>query len=351
MTQSFDTKVNVGRRAVIALAAGGIALATSAYLLIVAVSIPRTPEQKFEPGLNAWFMAQITLSLFGILAIATGIACFRMTRRVVLDQAGLTIHTFFSRRTVSWTDITQVARERRSMTFTSRPFEVLELLDRHGQRRAVIADTLADFETLAEAVVNKSSVTAGQPTYDSDRNESRTIEKSRRQIRWAAWGFACFAIAMAGGLVAGINEEMHVRRFPTEGVTVDATVVRTWMVRQIPHVEFSFTDAAGRTFTRDAMMYSGPDWEKARSSKTVPVMYLPSSPNWNRMERGEDIGPQFGGEFLFLTAGGVLMFGLLALVSFRGYDLKLEDGVMTLMRHGRVLRQWGSAGEQFIKRE
>jgi hypothetical protein len=44
-----------------------------------------------------------------------------------------------------------------------------------------------------------------------------------------------------------------------------------------------------------------------------------------------------------VTIGGVLMFGALFVFTLLGYDLKRENGVNTLKRHGRVIRTWGVA--------
>lgn len=87
-------------------------------------------------------------------------------------------------------------------------------------------------------------------------------------------------------------------------------------------------------------MYPGPAWQMLREGNTVPVVYLPSAPDWNRLVSGEDVGAEFGGKSLFLFSGGFLMFSFMAVVCLLGYDLKTENGVTRLTRHGRVIKEW-----------
>src|SRR4030095_11636523 len=104
---------------------------------------------------------------------------------------------------------------------------------------------------------------------------------------------------MGAGLIAGINEERHKRLFATEAVIVDAKIVRARMYNVTPRVESSFENDQGRTFTREAMMHQGPEWDGLQNRQTVPVKYLRSDPSWNYLVTGEQSVAEFGGKFLF----------------------------------------------------
>lgn len=147
---------------------------------------------------------------------------------------------------------------------------------------------------------------------------------------------------MVGGFIAGIYEEIHTKRYPTEGVTVEARVLRAWVTGVTPHIEYEFRDANGNRVSRETTLYPGREWDTAQTDRTIMVEYLQSAPDWNRPISGEDSGPQFGGNFLYLTGLGIMMFGSLAVFALLGYDFRSKDGVNTLMRHGRVIRTWGT---------
>jgi hypothetical protein len=195
---------------------------------------------------------------------------------------------------------------------------------------------------LANEIVIRSTAASGRATYDLARDEQRRTEKSAKSTRRAAWGMLVFAIAFAAAFAAGINEEMHLPRFASEGRRVEAKVVRRYMRKITPYLEYSFTDDGGRTHSREVMMYQEA-WDALDGRPTVAVEYLPSDPEgWNRLVAGEQSGASFGGNFLFLSGGAFLALGGLAVVALLGYDLKSENGVTTITRYGRVLKSWGT---------
>ncbi len=214
---------------------------------------------------------------------------------------------------------------------------MIELLATNHQRLAVISDTLQGFETLANELATLPAALESTEAKEDDR--ARLLSKERRRLRAIAFVFLFFALGMAGALVAGINEEWHTRQLDRNGINAEGTLVRTWMVRMTPWVRFSFQDATGHSFSREVIMYQGPEWERLRTAKTVTVVYLPSAPDWNRID-GEDPGAQFGGSSVFLFSGGLLMFGTLFVTTLLGYNLKTENGISYLTKNGEVIKQW-----------
>jgi hypothetical protein len=339
----FVSKSSITVQIVLCIIGGVLCLGIVAVLMLLAIMIPATREHKIEPGFNTWFISQIWLSMMGIFAIWRAIFLLRMPRWVMVHGGGLEIHNVLSQQSLTWSEIGSITRGKRTSPY-SKGFQTLEINNVAGRRRAVIADTIEGFEYLANELVNRSSAVSGHPTFDAQRNEEQTVAKKTRRLRKAAWIFLVMALGMAAAMIAGINEAWHTHRFATEGVVVDAKINNAWMYRVTPYVKYSFQDSAGHTFTRDAMMYQ-PDWELAHGNATIPVIYLRSAPDWNHLVRGEDTGPQFGGWPALIFAGGFVMCGLLSVFTFLGYDLEIEDGKNVLLRHGRVIKQWGTGSK------
>jgi hypothetical protein len=45
---------------------------------------------------------------------------------------------------------------------------------------------------------------------------------------------------------------------------------------------------------------------------------------------------------VWITIGGMMLFGGMLLFALSGYDLVTEGGQTTLKRHGMVVKTWGS---------
>jgi hypothetical protein len=326
----------VGWQALTFIAAGLAFLVSLMLWFVRLLNRPARPGDEVMPGIIGG------ISVVGIGLIMRGVFLLRATARVVVDEIGVHLQTLLSRRAVRWSDIDRVERDKRSAFMSDQTHQTLRLVGKNGKPLALIDDSIEQFESLAAEVIRRSSQTAGTVTHDPAADQRRMLARERKNIRWAMWAFAVFTLLMGIALAAGINEELHVRRYATEGVRTDAKIVRRWMVKVTPRLEYSFQDQQGRTFNKQTMMYQGPEWERLEGRTTVPIEYLPSHPSWNRLVSGEDAGPSFGGKFLLLTGGGVLVFGTLFVVTMLGYDLKSENGVTSLTRHGHVIRTWGA---------
>lgn len=282
------------------------------------------------------------VSVIGIGLIARGLFLLRATVRVVLDPAGIQLETLTSRRSIAWAEVERIEFDKRSPLLGGETLRVARIIGINGKSLAEISETVVDFDALSAELTARSSAMAGRETYDAGADERRRIERDTRKIKRVAWIFALFTLGMAAALCAGINEEWHVRRYATEGVRVDAKIVRRWMYRVTPHLEYAFQDSNGRSYGREAMMYPGPEWDALEGVRTVPVEFLRSDPSWNRLTAGEEPGAQFGGKFLIVSTGGMVMFGVLSVFAFLGFDLKIENGVTTLVRFGQPIRTWGT---------
>ncbi|HNO79554.1 MAG TPA: DUF3592 domain-containing protein [Phycisphaerae bacterium] len=340
--QVFPGKPGLVRKGVLILVPGLILVVGSfAMAIIVALRVPSTPDRTIEPGLNSGFYALIGPPIFGLFIVFYGLFLLRQTRRVVLNRDGVHVHGLCSCTLVPWCDIDAVDRSKLNAIAVPASVPSIELLNAAGKRLEVVTDSVFGFEALADALIAGSSATTGRATFVPEAAEERRVEKGAKAIRLAAWAFVVFFLLTATIFALGVNEELHTRRYATEGVKVEADILRTWMVRVTPYVEYEFKDAEGNTISREAMMFQGKDWDRAQESKTITVEYLPSSPQWNRIVHGENSGALFGGKFLFLSGFGILLFGFLGGLAIMGYDLDAEPGKVKVLRHGRVIKEWG----------
>jgi hypothetical protein len=309
--------------------------------VMIAGRVPSSPDRDISPGLSLFFFAIIIPSILGSFLVLRGLFLLRMTRRAVLDSEGVHVYGIWSQKSVAWCDIDAIDRGKGEGLGFGPSTRTIEILDVANRRRALVTDSVERFEELAQALIAGSSAATGRTTFVPEQTEERRIDKETRKIRWTAWVFVFFTLAMAAGFVGGLYEDSHLHRFATEGAKVEAKVLRTWMINVTPHIEYEFQDANGNTVSREAMLFPGEQWDRAQANPTITIEYLPTEPQWNRIVNGEDSGPQFGGKFLYVTGFGILMFGTLAVVTLLGYDLKAEQGVNQLVRHGRVIKEWG----------
>ncbi|HEY7088976.1 MAG TPA: DUF3592 domain-containing protein [Tepidisphaeraceae bacterium] len=333
----FTARGAAGLKALAFLAGGVLFFAALGWQFLHLIQTPARPggNDNMMPGLIGG------LSVIGVGLIARGLFLLRSTRRVVLDSEGVHLETYLSRQSVPWGEIDHLERDKKSSMLGTETHKVIRLVGKNGKPLASIDESIDNFEALASEVTVRSTAATGRVTFDVAEDEQQNLTREKKKLKFVTWVFGLFTIGMVAALIAGINEAMHVRRFATEAVTVDARITNRRMYNVTPHVEYSFTDAQGRTFTKDAMMFQGPAWDAIQDAQTVPVEYLRSDPSWNRLVRGEDPGPQFGGNFLWLLAAGLVMFGSLFIFTLLGFDLKMENGVNTLTRNGRVVKAWG----------
>jgi hypothetical protein len=258
----------------------------------------------------------------------------------VVGRDGVLLEGFASRRTVGWSEIERMEREKKSVMLGD-SIEILVLVGAKGRRLAMLPASIEGFEGMCDVIAARSAAARGQETYRPQEDQGRQQAKAARRMRWVAILFGLFTVGMAAGLVAGIWDELHTRRYDTQGIKTPARITRRYKVSVTPRVEYVFTDAAGKEH-KNEMMMADDAWDALEGQKTVEVEYLPSDPDWNRLVSGRsEDEPNFGGKFLLVTSGGLLMFGTCFVLTAMGWDLKTESGKTLLVRRGRVIRQWG----------
>ncbi len=335
----FATRNRNGLQATAFIAGGTIYLFVIIFFnVIAATAAPARANDQFAPGVAGG------LSVVGIALIARGVFLLRKLVRVTVDDAGLVLEGLMSRSRVAWPEIQRLERNKRSPMMGGKSLQVLTLIGANGKKLGEIPESIEGFDELAVMIIGQSSATQARTTYDPATDENRKITQQNKKLRWVAILFGLFTFAMGAAFVAGVNEELHNRKFATEGVHADARIDRHYMVAVTPRLAYTFTDAQGKSYSREAMM-DQEAWEELSGKHVVPVVYLRSSPTWNHLVEGEQAETSFGGKFLVITGLGFIFFGICFVLAAAGFDLNSDDGVTTLMRRGRVIRAWGRPRE------
>jgi hypothetical protein len=331
----FEAKQRVGVQAALFIAGGAIflLLLIVQFVLMLGVKKPSTSSD-IMPGMIGG------LSVFGIGLIARGVFLLRGVVRVMLDDGGVRTEGFIARRAISYQQIERVERDKRSQLFGGKTHDVL-VLHAAGQRQplAIIPDTIENFEYLAaELAARTAGAQGGRVTYDPVADQQRRESRRAKKLRWTSIGFAAFTLLFGVIFCAGVREELNERRMKREGQTVEAQIDRQFMRRVTPYIAYSFADAAGQRHENEAMVKQ--ELFDATTGPTIPVIYLPSNPSYNRLAAG-GAEKSFGGAFLFLTGGGTLFLSAITVMTLLGIDIKSDGGRTRITRYGRTIREFG----------
>jgi len=307
---------------------GGIVFLLAIAFMLVALFLSPKTSASTQPGLIGG------LSVIPIMLISRGLFAMRNINRVTLDPNGIAVESPLSFKLIPWTQIQRMAKKDRR-AFMGQSHETLMLIGADGKELAQIRDTIDRFPELVQQIEYRLAAARGTPVV---AEEEAPLEMKRARRRGIIMGsfFALFTLGMIAGTAASLNEWIHEKKYATEAVTTDAKILKHYMVRQTHYVEFEFTDPAGQTHQRAAMVEMVP-WEQLTHAKTVPVQYLRSDPSWNRLATGED-RVTFD-NFWPLGIIGMVMFGTGAVFSFLGFDLNNKGGTFQLTRWGKPLRR------------
>jgi hypothetical protein len=306
---------------------GGIIFLLVVFGLFVAFLAADTESNSRQPGIIGGLM------VVPIMLIARGLFAMRNITRVTLDKNAIALESPVSFKTIPWTQIERIAKKDRG-SFIGESHETLILLDANGKELGQIRDTLDRFPDLIQQLESRAAAARGAPVTETPEDVAAEVKKARRRGKILGAFFTIFTLGMIAGTVFSLNELIHEKKYATEAVRTDATILRRWMNRATPYVEFEFTDPAGKTHRREVMMEMRP-WEDLARSKTVAVEYLQSDPSWNRLVLGEHI-VSFSSFWIF-GLGGTLLFGALGVFCFLGYDLKTTGGSFQVTRWGQAL--------------
>src|SRR5262245_2088739 len=107
-TKVFDSRAPSPLLAIGLIIAGVAFLGLLGFVFVKQVNTPARPgrDDSTMPGMIGG------ASVLGIGMIAAGFYFLRFARRVVLDPQGVHVETLFSRRSVPWTDVGRIERDK-----------------------------------------------------------------------------------------------------------------------------------------------------------------------------------------------------------------------------------------------
>jgi hypothetical protein len=332
----FEARQRVGIQAAGFIAGGVLFLLMLIVQFLLALGRKSTPTTDMMPGIIGG------LSVFGIALIGRGIFLLRGVTRVVLDDGGVHVEGFIARRSVSYQQIERIERDKRTQLLAGKTNDVL-LLRAAGETKslAIIPDTIDNFEQLAvELAARSAAAQGGRTTYDPVADQQLHQTRESRQLKLASVLMSIFTLLFFGAFCYGVYEEVHERRLTRDGTMVDARISQRFMRRVTPYIAYTFRDQQGRAHSREVMV-TQEMYDTTEGAQTVPVVYLPDKPQWNRPAAG-DASKGFGGaKSLLLFGGATLMFGVFAVITLLGIDIKSENGRMRIVKRGKVIREFG----------
>jgi len=172
-------------------------------------------------------------------------------------------------------------------------------------------------------------------------------EAKRRQLRGLCGATAVVAALLALGFAVGLHQNLHLGRYPVEGVHATAQVVNLFVKGSTPWFIYRFEDIGGQLHERETTL-TEEGFASLKGQPSVAVEYLRSDPSWSRLVSGEKDPYPFAGS-VGITAGAALVF--LAFAVFFGLGLNVtwkatgqgpaRGGEWAVHRWGRVLWEPG----------
>ncbi|MBN1765830.1 MAG: hypothetical protein JW860_11270 [Sedimentisphaerales bacterium] len=334
----FENQTRILRQAIISFTVAFISL-----VLMLAVFFLNLLDSSGSNQMNPTIIATSGMSICMFFGIMYGIYLLSSPVRVYLDEYRITIEWLIKRKTYEWHQIHELRRDKKEVNslwqLKKSSRDILELYDEKGKKLAELNSDLADFTILAGEIESRTSVAQGKTTYDRNAQMDRNYKKQVRNSRF----FGIFGIILfVGSLTTCISEYQNHRiqkLLDTEGVTIEAKILRHYMYNITPRLEYEYTDPEGNLYTDNVMMEKEA-WDKLSGQEIVTIVYLPSEPKHSRLMEGQNgisASPFSPGVSMALFAGAGVM-GVLLIVMWLAKiaDIKSESGKIRIIRIGDV---------------
>ena len=278
----------------------------------------KTPAGKgsaLSPGLFSG------LAVIGIFSITYGIFLLRTPKRVRLDDAGILLEGYLTSRSVLWREIAQLRREQARGLWEKESLDVLVLCNDRGKTIASLNSLLANFPDLVAEVERRSTQARGVATFDRGQEIDRKRRQRTRTRKFAIGVFGFFTLMGIALGVHGIYSYRQESRLAKEGVETQAHVARYYMYNVTPRLEYTFENAAGKTFKRDIAMEK-PAWDDLEGQTAVGIRFLPANPDWSHLRTGEASMESSPTQTILIGFGCATLFGFLLAAILMGYDVE-----------------------------
>jgi hypothetical protein len=312
----YQARGNPGRQTLLTM--GGCVLIMAMLFLAL--------KYKISPMLMA-ILGWVTIAY--VFVIGRSLSRQRDISRVIIDKDGMCLESPNSSRTIAWTEIEQI-RKREHTPLVEDDHDAILLLGENGEVLERIRASIDGFGELVQQIAERSTLARGAPTADFAADDAGKMARTKLKLRIVGAICTLFALLFAFVSVLDLYRE---RRYANQGVTVAAQIIDRHDDPRRPSLRYHFADAHGVQFIQTVVMEKDAwDKEGLMTAKSLPVVYLPSNPRWNRPisgMRNQNMTPFF--------VSGVLLLGSLSVGSFLGYEIK-ADGGMKITRWGEPIR-------------
>ncbi len=271
--------------------------------------------------------------LFGLGAITAAWSLARTPRQLAVGPKGITIDWRNRTRKFSWDEVGWATVAPGALNMRKQ----LVIYDAAGKVVAKLSEAFDQFDRMVTLVTERI---ADKP---DDASECIRMSKSKR----SAMFITTVAVIMLA--VAGLNAWMAHREqranqlLEQTGIPGEADIVRRFLAPNgvTPRLEYRVTAADGQTATRNAEV-TRDYWDSLENATSVPIVYVPSEPEFSRLAMGEPVERD-------ITKNPLIIYGLSAALSllclvflasawlqWRGWDIDFdsETGKLSIKRFG-----------------
>lgn len=322
--ERYELRSPVGGKAGLFLAGGAAALVVGVALFAVQLMLPAEKAPPFPVTIGS----VVIPSLIGLGMLGYGLHLRRTVTAVDVRAGGLTVHTAGGGQDVPWDDVSRVDDDKLEYPVIGVELDAVVLYDRSGAKLATFTSQLRGFKRLAARVKAEARGRGGVAG-------GHARAKRNKLMAVVFLGFAAFMLFAAGFIARDTwYEATHSTLLRTEGVVVEADVVKHEIFHVTPRVEYRFTDETGVEHTRGTPMTRAA-WDALAGEPVVEVVYVRSNPEYSRLLVGEvegGGGPSVKAPWGYLLAAAAAVMSLfmafVGVLRWFGWDIDVgKDGV------------------------
>lgn len=334
----FKNSQNIALPLIISLVVSVITLIMMAVcFFLVLLSSGNHP---FMPGMIGG------MSVVPIFGISFAVFLLKSPVRILVDENGLCIEWLIGRKTFTWNDIGSLELRKPGLYQTwasafsgkkKMPTELLVIFDQNHKKVAEIGNRIENFPLLMQAIRDRTGTAQGRAVFDADAQVRKTLS-AQKKSRIFMLVFGIFLAALSVTLsVTSLISHRNQTLLAGEGQVVEAAISRHYLYNVTPRLEYTFTTPGGESFSKNVMVDKR-YWETLTEGGTVPVLYLPSKPEENKLLYNDTDNEDFPLAIVIPASAFTFLIGVVcaAMYFLKIADLKFEDGRFKIIRVGDV---------------
>ena len=262
--------------------------------------------------------------LAGLSALFRGLTMTKGPQEVILDGTGLHMRRDAEVTSHAWDDIGWATLTLGNLSQS----KILIVYDRSGKQLVKLSASYADFDEMAEHVVDRAGKDAPEIAVKLRRG------KARKQGYFLIAGGTLFLALSASVGWMTYDEALGEQLLLTSGVPGEGKIVERKVAPngRTKRLYYEVTGTNGEAATHNAEVEET-YWQQLEGEMTVPIIYVPDDPSRSRLQQGEVDRDK--GDFTKTPAGGYLVSGIVALLSvgfiiigilnLKGWDVDLDS--------------------------